>query len=144
MTTQQQVQRSLTALVCGMLLFAGPSGQAKEWPRFRGPNGSGISLAKGIPSKFTVADAKWRVALKGEGHSSPVLWGDLVYVTTAEKTGSKKPFSGPTPEGAHNNMDPESDYHFAVLAIERQTGVLVWRRTVAMMQPHESTQSVAF
>ncbi len=57
-----------------MLLFAGPSGQAKEWPRFRGPNGSGISLAKGIPSKFTVADAKWRVALKGEGHSSPVLW----------------------------------------------------------------------
>ena len=70
-----------------MLLFAGPSGQAKEWPRFRGPNGSGISLAKGIPSKFTVADAKWRVALKGEGHSSPVLWGRRVFVTGSDRAG---------------------------------------------------------
>lgn len=70
-----------------MLLFAGPSGQAKEWPRFRGPNGSGISLAKGIPSKFTVADAKWRVALKGEGHSSPVLWGRRIFVTGSDRAG---------------------------------------------------------
>ncbi len=41
-------------------------------------------MAKGIPSKFTLADANWRVALKGEGHSSPVLWGDRVFVTGSD------------------------------------------------------------
>ena len=55
-----------------------------EWPRFRGPNGTGISLATGIPSTFTLADANWRVPLKGEGHSSPVLWGDRVFVTGSD------------------------------------------------------------
>ena len=67
-----------------MFFWVGPSGQAQEWTRFRGPNGTGISLAKGIPSKFTLADANWRVALKGEGHSSPVLWGDRVFVTGSD------------------------------------------------------------
>ena len=67
-----------------MFLWVGPSGKAQEWTRFRGPNGTGISLAKGIPSKFTLADANWRVALKGEGHSSPVLWGDRVFVTGSD------------------------------------------------------------
>ena len=56
-----------------------------EWPRFRGPNGTGISLATGIPSTFTLADANWRVPLKGEGHSSPVLWGDRVFVTGSDE-----------------------------------------------------------
>lgn len=65
----------LYAVVCAALLGVSAIGNAQEWPRFRGPNGTGISLAKGIPSKFTVDDADWRVALKGEGHSSPVLWG---------------------------------------------------------------------
>ena len=72
---------SLTAVVCGVLLGMSATGNAQEWTRFRGSNGTGIGLAKGIPSKFTVADAAWRVALKGEGHSSPVLWGDRVFIT---------------------------------------------------------------
>ena len=72
---------SLTAVVCGVLLGMSATGNPQEWTRFRGSNGTGIGLAKGIPSKFTVADAAWRVALKGEGHSSPVLWGDRVFIT---------------------------------------------------------------
>ena len=82
--TTRRLHRPLAALVCGMFLWVGPSGKAQEWTRFRGPNGTGISLAKGIPSKFTLADANWRVALKGEGHSSPVLWGDRVFVTGSD------------------------------------------------------------
>ncbi|RTZ65942.1 MAG: hypothetical protein DSZ35_08445 [Verrucomicrobia bacterium] len=82
--TTRRLHRPLAALVCGMFLWVGPSGKAQEWTRFRGPNGTGISLAKGIPSKFTLADAYWRVALKGEGHSSPVLWGDRVFVTGSD------------------------------------------------------------
>ncbi len=59
---------------------------AQEWTRFRGPNGTGISHAKTVPTKITDADINWKVALPGVGHSSPVLWGERVFVTT---TGDK-------------------------------------------------------
>ena len=61
--------------------FFAASTQAQEWARFRGLNGTGVSTAIGIPSKFNLSDANWRVALKGKGHSSPVLWGDKIFVT---------------------------------------------------------------
>ena len=89
MTTQYQTHRSVFVMAFGFLLFADSFGQAKEWIRFRGPNGTGISLAKGIRSKFTLDDANWRVALKGEGHSSPVLWGERVFVTGSNRMGDE-------------------------------------------------------
>lgn len=62
-----------------MLLACGA--QAQEWTRFRGPNGTGISTAKTIPVQFTEKDYNWKVPLPGEGHSSPVLWGDKIFLT---------------------------------------------------------------
>ena len=69
-------------LTVGFFLVA--NAIAQEWPRFRGLNGTGVSAAKGIPSKFDISDANWRVELKGEGHSSPILWGDKVFVTSLD------------------------------------------------------------
>lgn len=60
------------------------NGVAQEWARFRGPNGSGISEAKGIPVSWTEADYCWTLDLPGEGISSPVLWGEKLFVTSAE------------------------------------------------------------
>jgi len=57
---------------------------AQEWTRFRGPNGSGISDAKTIPSQWTDADFNWKIALPGSGHSSPVVWGEKVFITTGD------------------------------------------------------------
>src|SRR3954470_9755646 len=58
-------------------------GQAQEWTRFRGPNGTGISNARTIPTAISAADINWKVELPGVGHSSPVLWGDRVFLTTS-------------------------------------------------------------
>ena len=55
---------------------------AQEWTRFRGPNGTGISHAKTIPTQLTAADINWKVELTGVGHSSPVLWGDRIFLTS--------------------------------------------------------------
>lgn len=62
-----------------------------EWARFRGPNGSGVAAesAKSIPLEFTSADYKWRTKLSGDGHSSPVVWGKHIYITTDEGAGSR-------------------------------------------------------
>jgi outer membrane protein assembly factor BamB len=56
---------------------------AQEWTRFRGPNGSGIGHAKTIPAKITDANVHWKIELPGSGHSSPVLWGDRLFITCA-------------------------------------------------------------
>ncbi len=57
---------------------------AQEWTRFRGPNGSGIGKTTGLPAEFTSADYEWRFELPGVGHSSPVLWENLIFLTVAD------------------------------------------------------------
>lgn len=79
---------------------------AQEWTRFRGPNGAGISQAKSIPTEWKESDFLWHVDLPGTGHSSPVLWGQRVFITsTADEAG-----------GMH------------VLCLSAQDGKLIWRR----------------
>ncbi len=70
-------------LLLTLVLFP-MAGKAQEWTRFRGTDGAGISAAKTVPVKFEKADTRWKIALPGEGHSSPVLWGKRLFVTSAE------------------------------------------------------------
>ncbi len=67
------------------LVFASTA-TAQEWPRFRGPNGSGVSAAI-LPTRWTDKDYRWQVKLPGPGHSSPILWSDRLFVTSAVAAG---------------------------------------------------------
>ena len=60
-----------------------------EWTRFRGPNGSGVSNAITVPIQWTEKDYNWKIKLPGVGHSSPVLWGDRIFLTCSEKRAAK-------------------------------------------------------
>ena len=77
--------RRLFTVVC--LIFSAVIGSsrlaAQEWTRFRGPNGTGVSEAKGIPTSWTEKDYNWHIGLPGIGHSSPVLWGERIFLTSA-------------------------------------------------------------
>jgi len=79
---------------------------AQEWTRFRGPNGSGISDAATIPTQWTAKDYRWNVTLPGMGHSSPVVQGDRVFITSAI----------------------EKDATQIVLCLRTSDGGQVWRR----------------
>ena len=115
-----------------------------QWGQWRGPLATGAAPKADPPVEWSeTKNIRWKTELTGLGHSSPVVWGGLVFVTGAEMTGAKKPFTGVTPDGAHNNMNPLFDHQFAVMAIDRQTGAVVWRRTVATRQPHESSHESA-
>jgi outer membrane protein assembly factor BamB len=68
-------------IVAAGVLCAASGAGGQEWTRFRGPNGRGISHAKTIPVRWTQREVNWRVELAGGGESSPVVWGEKVFVT---------------------------------------------------------------
>ncbi len=79
-----------TFAAVAMTALASSSTFGQEWTRFRGPDGSGVSDAAGLPTKWSDADYNWKINLPGTGHSSPVLWGDHIFVTTADKDAAKR------------------------------------------------------
>jgi len=97
----------LTAVLI-VLLVAGV-GRAETWPRFRGPNGSGISTARAMPSTWTADHYLWRIELPGVGFSSPVVWDDRVYVTSGD----------------------EKDGTQIVRSVDARSGETVWQRRFA-------------
>ena len=71
-----------------------PPDPATTWPGFRGHNLSGVSPVTKIPDRWSEKEnVKWAVEIAGNGWSSPIIWGDTVYVTSAI---GKKPFKQPT------------------------------------------------
>jgi outer membrane protein assembly factor BamB len=67
-----------------LLLLAFSHVSAEEWPEWRGPNGQGISSAKGLPETWSETSAVvWKAELPGRGHSTPVLTGNQLWLTTA-------------------------------------------------------------
>ena len=80
-------------LVTSILAFAvlsGASAARGQWPRFRGPDGAGVSDAKTVPAKWTDQDYNWRVKLPAPGHSSPVLWGNRIFLTCAARRATER------------------------------------------------------
>src|SRR5215831_7331681 len=72
------------ALLLGSVAFLIPPACAENWPRFRGPNGEGIAKDKEVPVQWTERDGVvWKTALPGVGHSSPVIWGDRIFIQSA-------------------------------------------------------------
>jgi outer membrane protein assembly factor BamB len=73
------------SLIVACLLSTSVAAAGEPWSRFRGPNGSGLSDVKGIPTSWTDKDYRWTVDLPGTGNGSPVVWGDKVFVTAADE-----------------------------------------------------------
>ena len=73
-----------------LLVSAWACAEEGQWPRFRGPNGAGISDATTVPVKWTDKDYNWKVQLPGLGHSSPVVWGSRIFLTTGDPNTAKR------------------------------------------------------
>ena len=59
-------------------------GRADEWPQFRGPGGAGVTSEKQLPLEWgTEKNVQWKAKVPGRGWSSPIIWGDKVFITAA-------------------------------------------------------------
>jgi outer membrane protein assembly factor BamB len=77
-------------VVLGTLLALTGPALAANWDRFRGPNGTGVSDDRNVPVRWTERDVLWKTALPGVGHSSPVIWGDRIFLQSAASDGSAR------------------------------------------------------
>lgn len=83
----QKSRTSLVSLAVLMITLAATSeGWAENWPQFRGPTGLGIAREANLPIRWSIEsdeNVAWRTPLVGQGHASPIVWGDRVFVCTA-------------------------------------------------------------
>src|SRR5262245_53664789 len=78
MPVRHRLGLSLAGLLLGCALAAGAN-----WPRFRGPNGTGVADDKDVPVQWAAQDVLWKAPLAGGGPSSPIVWGNRVFVQAA-------------------------------------------------------------
>lgn len=116
-------------LPCLVLLSASFTLHAADWPRFRGPNGSGIAPDdKPVPVEWSATkNMKWQTALPGPGSSSPIVVGDRVFVTC---------WSGYATEGQQGTGDITALKRHLV-CVDRATGKILWDQSVPAKQPEE-------
>ncbi len=133
------------AVIAGLSLAAiasVPAGERDDrelnWPEWRGPLGTGVAPKADPPLSWNEeSNVRWRVALPGRGHSTPVVWGDKIYLTAAVPYG---PALEPKPEtapGAHDNLPVTHRHESVVVAVSRAKRDIVWQKTVHRGLPHE-------
>jgi len=107
------------------------------WPQWRGPRGTGVAPTADPPVEWSeTKNLRWKIALPGKGHSTPVIWGNRIFVTTAVPFGEVREsrFSGEP--GAHDEFPITQRHKFMVIAVDRRSGNILWQRTVREDLPH--------
>jgi len=149
---QTMLSRSSIPALLGILVILAFHGEctAQEWPRFRGPNGSGIGNLSGLPEEIKESDYSWKVLLPGPGHSSPVLWGEKLYLTAIAEGNERlvlciDPLTGGTlwtwkETVAAHNLHQFNNFASATPTADERAVYLVWgsgERTEALALDHE-------
>jgi len=152
----QALRRSLIAITCfAVLLIVCTSFAADDdWARWRGPNNDGMARGDAPIEWSDTKNIAWRVPIPGRGHSSPIVWGDKIFLTTAVPTDSGaaaqqpagSPGDGAAPaqrqgRGPGGGAGAGREHKFVVLCLNRQTGKVLWERVAKVATPHEGYHS---
>src|SRR6266851_5278479 len=108
-----------------------------QWPKWRGPDDNGMALTDAPLHWSETENIKWKAAIPGRGHSSPVLWGDRIFITTAVPTATPLSAEAPRQRGADGDSGPQPEQRFEILCLDKKTGQILWRRTAKTAAPHE-------
>jgi outer membrane protein assembly factor BamB len=116
-------------------------GWLDNWPHWRGPNDNGTAPHGDPPVEWgEQKNVRWKAALEGRGSSTPIVWGDQVFVLTAlptERTATAAELPKVDPALKRNTKAPGKYYRFVVLSFDRRTGKPRWQHVAAEQVPHE-------
>jgi outer membrane protein assembly factor BamB len=110
-----------------------------QWASWRGPLGTGVAPRGNPPVEWSEDNnVRWKTAIPGKGHSTPIVWGQRIFLTTAVPYGEALAAQHEHADGAHDNLAARRRMKFVVLAVDRRDGAILWQRTVRSDHPHES------
>lgn len=133
----------INAVTVCVFVGAGGTASAQNWDRFRGPNGAGQGEAASVPAEWSVEHFLWKRPLAGAGHSSPVVWGDRVFVTSADRRSAEQIVSAVDtatgsplwerrlPGGAYS-MHAQNSFASSTPAVDAERIYFLWRAGVAV------------
>jgi len=131
------------ALLFGFALFAAQD----DWAQWRGPNNDGMARGEAPHEWSDTKNIAWRAAIPGRGNSSPVLWGDKIFLTTAVPTDATTATTPPTTtsaaqerrqgRGPGGGANAGREHRFVVMCLDRRSGKVLWERVAKVATPHE-------
>lgn len=108
------------------------------WPQWRGPHANGVSPHANPPIEWSEKkNVRWKVALPGKGHSSPIIFGDAIYLLAATPVGEAKTPVHDSAPGVHDSVPVTHTHQYVVLALSRKDGQTLWKKVVREEWPHE-------
>jgi outer membrane protein assembly factor BamB len=111
---------------------------ARFWPQWRGPQFKGVSTTANPPITWSeTKNIAWKAPLPGRGNSTPVVWSDRLFVTSAVPAG----VTGEAQHAPRGGLPQRGMHRFVVLAIDRRTGRILWERTAREQEPHEASHN---
>ncbi|HYE14612.1 MAG TPA: PQQ-binding-like beta-propeller repeat protein [Pyrinomonadaceae bacterium] len=108
-----------------------PGSPRGSWPSFRGPQASGVADGQSLPDRWdgrTGENILWRTPIPGLAHSSPVVWGSRIFVTSAVSSEPNATFR-PGLYGDGDASQDRSRHRWALYALDKRTGKVLWERT---------------
>ena len=127
------------ALALSLALAAGAeTNSPRYWTQWRGPLANGVAPQANPPVEWSEKkNVRWKIELPGKGHSSPIVFGDRVYVMAATPMGAEqKPVHDSAP-GVHDSVPVTRTNQYLVLALSRSDGRVLWKKVVREEWPHE-------
>ena len=134
----RRCQVAVTAAL-SVLSLSATAAPPPNWPSFRGPNASGVADGQNLPASWNVATSqniRWTANIPGLAHSSPIVWGDRLYLTTAISSRSDASFK-PGLYGEGTASEDRTVHRWVVLALDRATGKTLWEATAYEGVPRE-------
>ncbi len=119
---------------CARAVTNGPA----SWPQWRGPLANGVAPLANPPVEWSEKkNVRWKVELPGKGHSSPIVFGDRVYVMAAARVGEARKAVHDAAPGVHDSVPVTHRHQYMVLALGRSDGRVLWKKVVREEWPHE-------
>ncbi len=114
-------------------------GNAKyqNWHQWRGPDANGVATQANPPTQWNdKTNIRWKFPIVGEGSSTPIVWGNQVFILSAIET-DRMPAIAPSTNTEAKTQPPEHVLEFVVWSLDRNTGNVVWKKVVTEAAPHE-------
>ncbi len=123
-------------LIIGALSITAAEPENTNWPQFRGADSRGLGASDRPPIEWsTEKNVAWRVDVPGRGWSSPIVWGDHIFLTTAVSDGAMEEPKKGLYMGGDRPKPSSAQHHWLLLCLERETGKTLWSRELHAAPP---------